>query len=650
MKNIKKLLLAFVFMMLSFVFITTVYADDLPTDDATPEEEMHAEGIYVVSVSTTNVKLLVPKNYEINQGFPQRWSDTYNTWVGCGSRDVNNYYSDDQKLVTFNYDFSYTFFRIFLNDIVFYVNTEGIGEQNPNTVYTLEQDTTYTDENGGLRVKWNNRVSGANKYHLILKSGGVIKHETDVDIDEKGYVFPTDFGRMYAVYAYPKYGNADHSFIYEPNEKMIDELSPYLSVNDLKASFENKSYEWSGAELDDEFISFTYKKRDGSEAEINSGRYNLTHSDFKVGGVTATLSGRETEHLLGTREIKYTIKQRDISNDKLNRIVGLTPQAYTGLQIKPEVTLEMRPSESYSWTSSKVKAITSDNYTLKYGYNVGGPGGVVFVGKNNCKSQLAGTFDISDNDAEKTSINNTTVTGVEAKKYSGKPIIQEGLKVKFNDYELLEGIDYSLKYTNNIDAGTAIITITGMGDFDDERTVAFKINPKEIKPNIKLSTSSFVWNNKAQKPTVTVLDDITELPKSQYSLKWASGLKNVGSYKVTVTLKKNYKGSGTATFSIIPKGTSLSSLKSAKKAMTVKWKKLTTSMPGKISGYQIQYSLNDKFTGAKNVKVKGYSKTSTKISKLTSKKTYYVRVRTYSKVSGKTFYSKWSASKTVKVK
>ena len=50
------------------------------------------------------------------------------------------------------------------------------------------------------------------------------------------------------------------------------------------------------------------------------------------------------------------------------------------------------------------------------------------------------------------------------------------------------------------------------------------------------------------------------------------------------------------------------------------------------------------------VKIKKYSKTSKKIKQLRSKKKYYVRIRTYLKTGGKTYYSAWSKTKTVKTK
>lgn len=64
------------------------------------------------------------------------------------------------------------------------------------------------------------------------------------------------------------------------------------------------------------------------------------------------------------------------------------------------------------------------------------------------------------------------------------------------------------------------------------------------------------------------------------------------------------------------------------------------------TGYQIQYATNSKFKGksVKKISTKNLSKT---IKKLKGKKKYYVRVRAYKKVSGKTVFSSWSETKSV---
>ncbi|MBQ3281458.1 MAG: fibronectin type III domain-containing protein [Eubacterium sp.] len=103
---------------------------------------------------------------------------------------------------------------------------------------------------------------------------------------------------------------------------------------------------------------------------------------------------------------------------------------------------------------------------------------------------------------------------------------------------------------------------------------------------------------------------------------------------------------------IKPSGTKIKTVKAAKKAFTVKWRKQASKVSGKrITGYQIQYSTKKNFrSGSKKVTVKGYKKVSRKVSGLRSGKKYYVRVRTYLKSGGKTYYSSWSPSKAVKTK
>lgn len=69
-----------------------------------------------------------------------------------------------------------------------------------------------------------------------------------------------------------------------------------------------------------------------------------------------------------------------------------------------------------------------------------------------------------------------------------------------------------------------------------------------------------------------------------------------------------------------------------------------------VSGYQIRYSTDRKFK--KNTKIAKVGKNTTvrTIKKLRSRKKYYVQVRGYKKVKGKTVYGKWSGKRSVKTK
>lgn len=76
--------------------------------------------------------------------------------------------------------------------------------------------------------------------------------------------------------------------------------------------------------------------------------------------------------------------------------------------------------------------------------------------------------------------------------------------------------------------------------------------------------------------------------------------------------------------------------------LTVRWKKAVG-----VSGYQIQYAASRSMRGSRTVSASALTRT---LSGLKKGSTYYVRIRAYKKVSGKTYYSTWSSVKNVKVR
>lgn len=82
-----------------------------------------------------------------------------------------------------------------------------------------------------------------------------------------------------------------------------------------------------------------------------------------------------------------------------------------------------------------------------------------------------------------------------------------------------------------------------------------------------------------------------------------------------------------------------------KKKIKVSWKK-----DKKASGYEITYSTKKSFKGKKTIVVKSNKTTSKVVKKLTSKKKYFVKVRSYKQVRKTKTYGAYSKVKTVKVK
>lgn len=129
-----------------------------------------------------------------------------------------------------------------------------------------------------------------------------------------------------------------------------------------------------------------------------------------------------------------------------------------------------------------------------------------------------------------------------------------------------------------------------------------------------------------------------------------------------VTIAKNFVGKATITITagateaytktvkrvtvtVNPTGTTFRSVYNAKsQKLKAYWKKNSS-----ISGYQLQYGTSKQFTNCKTVTLKSAKYTGAVRTKLSKGKTYYIRIRTYKKVGGKTYYSAWSKTRQVNI-
>ena len=187
------------------------------------------------------------------------------------------------------------------------------------------------------------------------------------------------------------------------------------------------------------------------------------------------------------------------------------------------------------------------------------------------------------------------------------------------------------------------------GDEPDQEP---KPTPDPMKTAVKasqvsLSKVKYTYTGKSVKPAVKAVVGGKKLKAgTDYKVSYSDN-KNVGKAKAVVTFKGKYTGKITKSFVINPKGTSLKSVKRAKKAFKATWKKQSKQ----TTGYQIQYSTKKGFgSKVKTVTVSNNKVTSKTIKSLKKNQKYYVRVRTYKKAGNSKFYSGWSKTKSVKTK
>ena len=227
--------------------------------------------------------------------------------------------------------------------------------------------------------------------------------------------------------------------------------------------------------------------------------------------------------------------------------------------------------------------------------------------------------------------------------YDGKAK-KPGVTVKLNGKTLKNGTDYTVSYSNNTKVGTAKVTIKGKGNYTGSVSKTYSIKNNFKKATVSgISTKAFTGKNITQSITVKY-NGKTLKNGTDYTVSYSSN-KNIGTATVKIAGKCSYTGTITKTFKINPAKQEIQKLTAKSKAFFVDW-----AQKGSATGYEIQYATNSKFTSAKKVTITNNKTDKTTVSKLSGKKKYYVRVRSYTTVKGTKYYGAWSASKSVTTK
>ena len=272
---------------------------------------------------------------------------------------------------------------------------------------------------------------------------------------------------------------------------------------------------------------------------VTSGYRISYENNINAGTAYAVITG--TGKYIGTVKKTFTITPKSI---KLTDItLSSTSYTYNGSSKTPAVTV----------TDGTKTLVSGTDYSVKYTNNINtGTAKVTVTGMGNYKDSVEKPFTI-----DKKSIKLTDITlSSTSYTYNGSSktpavTVTDGTKT------LVSGTDYSVKYTNNINTGTAKVTVTGMGNYKDSVEKNFTIDQKSLSnAEVNLSSSSYVFNGKAKKPTVTVtLGTKTLISGTDYSVKYTNNI-NAGTAKVTVTGTGNYKDSAYINFAITPKNIS----------------------------------------------------------------------------------------------
>ena len=258
---------------------------------------------------------------------------------------------------------------------------------------------------------------------------------------------------------------------------------------------------------------------DGSTKDVQPTYFQFTPVD------PLTVNNKEVTISYTEGNVTKTAKQKITVNPKAltaNMVQPIASQPYTGSAIEPTVTVK----------DGRKTLTAGTDYTVTYKDNTNvGTATATVTGKGNYTGSVEAKFNITAK-----ALTASMVQDIAAQTYTGSPIVPK-LTVKDGETALSKDTDYTVKYRNNLNAGTATVTLTGKGNYSDSVSKTFTIEPKSITPVVTVS-GDYTYTGSAITPAYTV--EITKgglkLGDDQYTVEFSDNT-NAGTGKIIVKAK-----------------------------------------------------------------------------------------------------------------
>ena len=232
----------------------------------------------------------------------------------------------------------------------------------------------------------------------------------------------------------------------------------------------------------------------------------------------------------------------------------------------PEPVSILYEGENTVWLdkTTMIRYVISDNYGNLWGSNSGI--NVPYTGEESTFGYDASEFSVAqsgfyvftltDKGGESwfvsvlKSMLNCDVASIPTQVYTGSAI-EPDVTVKDGETTLTLGTDYEVAYSNNVNAGTATVTITGKGNYSGETAATFTIAKSMTNDGITIAAiADQTYTGSAIEPEVTVTDGETTLTLgTDYTIGYSANV-NVGTATATIIGKGNYSGSREVLFTI----------------------------------------------------------------------------------------------------
>lgn len=228
--------------------------------------------------------------------------------------------------------------------------------------------------------------------------------------------------------------------------------------------------------------------------------------------------------------------KKDISELTINDIKD---QVYTGEGITPKVTIK----------DGNTELVENRDFTVSYSDNVNiGEAKVTIIGIGNYEGKVIKTFNITN--SEQKDISSLNINQLDDETYTGIKITPD-VEITDGDYRLSKNTDYELSYENNINVGTAKVTIRGIGNYTGTRTLEFNIVQKDINLVTIQDIGDQVHTGEEIEPSVMISDGSAKLVEDKdYNISYSNNV-DLGEATITITGIGNYTGTVTKKFNIV---------------------------------------------------------------------------------------------------
>jgi len=307
--------------------------------------------------------------------------------------------------------------------------------------------------------------------------------------------------------------------------RKIKEITDIIMTNSIDEMLFGEQYQLTAkinpADTDEEKI-LTWTSSDEKVITVENGLIKAVGRGTATITVT-TVNGKTATAIVTVKEPKVL----SVTVEKTEYNLTIDSEDIT---INPIIETQDNPTYEIEWTSSNENVVTIEKGLLK----VIGPGAAIITITAGNESVTIQVF------VEQKDIANLNYSEVESQIYNGTEI-KPTIIITDGEYQLKENIDYTIEYNNNLNAGTAEITITGINNYKGNNKINFVIEKAKLEINYISENTEYTYDGLLHGINLNIISPNNVVIKyadeyGEYTLDTMPMYKEIGEYKILYKL------------------------------------------------------------------------------------------------------------------